>query len=667
MVEVMVAAVILSAGVLGVFVMVETADGVNERNRERNTATSLSREILEKARPTAYRTIGTTNWFNAPLTALEGRNGSVTNPATNRVRVDVKRRGVVYSVEVENCTVDDARDGYGVHSSTSTWCPDSSSASTADVQPEDLKRVAVKMTWTGRNGTPQNLYQTATFGSGGQVVGPNVTDLAITAPTGVDQANPVITSNPTSPAGIVRFLGTAAGAADMKFAVEGVEQSNGVSGGNGSWTFDWNIVPLKDGLYTISATAVDALGVRGAPRVMQVRLARATATPPQNVTGGYNYVFAAGVKRTVVELMWDASPEGNVTGYEVTKPGGTVCAATLETSCMDLAPAASGSTVYTVKTLYTDGLGNPASVSTDYTVAAPGTAPATGATFWFHNTATNSQTKCTTPFGGARQQGPGSRKDVKTTDPAGSELTWTNAANGNGIWGCMTPFTAPTQMTGGTNNVTISAWFRNTLTGTTVCKIGLQVFRNAAITPIIAAGMNGGGAQDFTIPANTPNPTLFTQTYGAPNITFPAGDQLTVAFMGFSAAGTNGNDCRGTTMYWNSTARPAKAVLPLPNTGGGGGTNLARPAAPSGLTSTDNGDGTVTLSWTRPSGTPAPEFYRIYRDGQNYTERVETAGDTGAATVTWVDTDRGGTTHTYSVTAASSVLAESDFAGPVTR
>jgi hypothetical protein len=96
----------------------------------------------------------------------------------------------------------------------------------------------------------------------------------------------------------------------------------------------------------------------------------------------------------------------------------------------------------------------------------------------------------------------------------------------------------------------------------------------------------------------------------------------------------------------------------------GGATNTTPPSTPTGLSITVNGDGTRTLSWTAPSGTPAVEFYRIYRDGRDYTDRIDAAGATGS-TVTWTDTNTGSTSHTYRVTSATATLVESGFAGPV--
>jgi Tfp pilus assembly protein PilV len=94
------------------------------------------------------------------------------------------------------------------------------------------------------------------------------------------------------------------------------------------------------------------------------------------------------------------------------------------------------------------------------------------------------------------------------------------------------------------------------------------------------------------------------------------------------------------------------------------------PGAPTGLTATAATDGGTTLGWRQP--VPAdPDagdgvaFYRIYRDGAAYAYRYDRTGD--AAQLTYTDTETNGTAHAYSVTAVDHQLAESAFAGPVTR
>ena len=94
------------------------------------------------------------------------------------------------------------------------------------------------------------------------------------------------------------------------------------------------------------------------------------------------------------------------------------------------------------------------------------------------------------------------------------------------------------------------------------------------------------------------------------------------------------------------------------------------PNAPTNLTASRAGDGTVTLTWKRPS----PEdpdagdgvaFYRVYRDGKAVGDRYGRWFD-GSNSVTWQDSATGGTTHTYWVTAVDQHYAESLYLGPVT-
>jgi hypothetical protein len=74
-------------------------------------------------------------------------------------------------------------------------------------------------------------------------------------------------------------------------------------------------------------------------------------------------------------------------------------------------------------------------------------------------------------------------------------------------------------------------------------------------------------------------------------------------------------------------------------------------------------DGVVTVTWQSPAAPDAGEagdtlrYYRIYRDGVGYADRVDRTG-TGS-TLSWVDRDPGTSLHRYWVTAVDSQLAES--------
>jgi prepilin-type N-terminal cleavage/methylation domain-containing protein len=79
-------------------------------------------------------------------------------------------------------------------------------------------------------------------------------------------------------------------------------------------------------------------------------------------------------------------------------------------------------------------------------------------------------------------------------------------------------------------------------------------------------------------------------------------------------------------------------------------------------------DGTTELSWSRPvpdddDPGDAIDFYRVYRDGITYDDRYARWSDEGA-TVTFIDGNTGGTSHTYWVTAVDRRFAESTPEGP---
>jgi hypothetical protein len=206
--------------------------------------------------------------------------------------------------------------------------------------------------------------------------------------------------------------------------------------------------------------------------------------------------------------------------------------------------------------------------------------------------------------------------------------------------------------------MTLNSKWINTA-GSDCGSLPIYVFLNGT-TLIAGTGVNGGGPLP-KIPKNTTTsaPWANTKTWNTSARSFSAGDQLSF----YTPADTYSSSCAGVSLYFNSFSNSVDLTLPLT---GPSVSSLARPAAPTGLTATANGDGTTTLTWNAASGTPTPDFYRIYRDGQNYTDRFDTVGDNGTnTTYSWTDSNTGGTVHTYYVTTASALLAESDMAGPV--
>jgi len=424
----------------------------------------------------------------------------------------------------------------------------------------------------------------------------------------------------------------------MLFSVDGVEQTAGVTNNNnGTWDFAWPIASLQDGSYTIGAIAVDPFGTRGQPRTIQVKLARGAPGAPSNVTGGYNdELYSSGSKVAapgVVELAWDANPEGTVTGYSVEKGGIVVsgCAQSLKTSCIDLSPAGSGSTTYTVKTHYTDAAGNSQSVSTTRGVSAG------IATSYYFTSGTTATSGCTPGASNGR---------MADLVPANGSSAASADVQSQTITGCMPLLPAGASLTAGT--ATFSGWFANT--GSKSCPVDYSLRLNNSTT--ISSGVSV-----LIVPGGTTTPTRYTATFTPGARTFSAGDRLSF----YAFAGSNAGICGSTLLYYGSSTYPSTLMLPF------GGGAIQKPGTPTGLTAGADPAGTK-LTWTAPGGAPAPEFYRIYRDGQNYTARYDTAGATGSP-VSWTDTDTvtGASSHTYRVTAVSPALAESPQTAAVTR
>jgi Tfp pilus assembly protein PilV len=143
-----------------------------------------------------------------------------------------------------------------------------------------------------------------------------------------------------------------------------------------------------------------------------------------------------------------------------------------------------------------------------------------------------------------------------------------------------------------------------------------------------------------------------------------------------STADTNPTTCInatvpvGTAKYYVVALAPARAPatgteLSAPPTAANtlvvDNSNIA-PNPPQNVTATRQ-DGMVMLSWQAPVDPAAGEtgdtlrYFRIYRDGIAYANRVDTSGS-GTAT-SWVDFNPGDQTHTYYVTSVDSHLAES--------
>jgi hypothetical protein len=402
-----------------------------------------------------------------------------------------------------------------------------------------------------------------------------------------------------------------------------------LSGGN--WTFTLSLAGWTDGAYTIGARALNAAGVPGPTRTLTLTLARSQPIAPAGLVGGRNSVTKLGSLVQVVELDWLPNPERNVLGYRVYRPGGTLaCPGSsstfdLTSNCIDFSPATG---TYSVVAVYRDAGGTvregPAS-----TIAVAALTPPI-ASYYFKGTTGFTATNCGLADG---------KRDAD--DAYAGVASDTSFGFGGGTTSlnfCTRSLTAADSAIAGTTKVYI--W--GTSTGGGSCTITATL------------GLNSIGSTYSATQTLLGGQTLapLTYSFNTSAYSFATGDRLNVTF-----TMPNGASCNAVSLQFGGNVRRSRVDLPKAGTGG----PVGQPSPPTGLAGTANADGSKTLTWTAPASGNPVGFYRIYRDGVEYTQRYDVTGD---ATPTYTDPGDG-VTHTYYVTAVSTNLAESSYLGPV--
>ena len=374
LVELLVAALVLVLGVLGSFALLDGANRTTVSNNARMGATNLAREILENARSIDYDKLNDAQIVDA-LQAKPGMNATGTPWL-------VSRRGIQYTVETSVCTFDDPKDNVSVAPPADVCTPQApvpAAAGTlaAETQPDDFRRVGVKLTWdTGRG--PITIDQTSLVNNPSGGLGPRITKF-LAPPDDVSQFSSGTTAifpTETTFAGSVRWNsdGSPNGAGDSA-AGPTVWTTTWELGSaavpldppmSGAWPAQYTAATVLDGTYTVTAQAFDDRGIAGDSRVAVLPLNRSF---PMTVTG-----FEAGRNsyQNSVEFQWEPNPERDIIGYEVWNSGpdntlgngndSLVCATAdvNATSCSDLSPAA-GTPGYYVVALDKEDIANSAS------------------------------------------------------------------------------------------------------------------------------------------------------------------------------------------------------------------------------------------------------------------------------------------------------------------
>lgn len=298
LIEVMATMLILLVGLAGAVTLVNGANATTVRTKERETATSLQRELVEYARAIPYAQLTQTG-LKGDLQARPGLADSTPADPT----WTIERRGTAFTVIATVCSVDDARDGYGVHDSGG-FCSDPAASSPADISPDDYKRVVVDVAWT-RAGRTSTSRQATIVTNPSNSAGPRIT--ALTRSESAD----VVTSDVSS---ITFTATTAVPAARVEYAVDGALASTATPTRTTSsfvWTVNSGDTYVVDGTYLVSATAFDSAELAGATRSLTVKLNRHAPVAPTGLVGGWN------ATRLGADLDWERNNESDIVGYRV--------------------------------------------------------------------------------------------------------------------------------------------------------------------------------------------------------------------------------------------------------------------------------------------------------------------------------------------------------------
>ena len=333
-VEVVVAAMILLVGVLGVLTLFDVANRTTSKTKAREGATNLAREVIEAARVVAYPDL-TPAEIEAELQAQpELTDGEPTQAGWN-----LKRRNITYTLTAKVCSVDDgtiASDGYGDHAG-GAFCETTSG--TTDPNPDDYKRVTVDVTWNDGTAT-HTARQEAVINNPGSAFAPAIKSLVPS--TGTATTNPPIT-NPAVTS--VTFTATTTSRPEgVRWSLDNVE-AGAATGSQLTWSFVWPVpISVVDGTYLVSAEAYDQYGQAGTGRTLTMVLNRFAPASPTGLVGGRNPLWGT----SFVEFEWVPNPERDILGYRVYRATGAVPTTSddlvCETKIDDATPTSCGAT-----------------------------------------------------------------------------------------------------------------------------------------------------------------------------------------------------------------------------------------------------------------------------------------------------------------------------------
>ena len=345
-IEVMVAIFVLLLGVLGATTLLNTANAETARNQARNGATNLVRDIVEASRALPYDQVNPTKdssgaTDNTILTALQtmaptSGGSSFADDDTATSGWQIIRRNIKYTVTVQACVIDDAKDKViASHSpdspdGTGYYCPNLPTTPTGDSNADDYRRIKVTAAWTSNScnscSTPgaANSVKTFSVTQTGVVINPS--GGLGPAPVGGLQRTSSSCSSWTFDqkfqAGATGALFTVNDPAGTQFTAT-VPLSTDVSG-QPTFRFTYNLSPAPpDNTYRVEAQAFNSLQQFGKVSVGTAYINCHEPPAVTGVSGGFDWRRCTAYPNTcasgerIFDLDWNSSPDADVVGYYV--------------------------------------------------------------------------------------------------------------------------------------------------------------------------------------------------------------------------------------------------------------------------------------------------------------------------------------------------------------
>jgi Tfp pilus assembly protein PilV len=342
-IEVLVATIVLSVGLLGTFGLINTTTKTTAQTHDREGAVSLARQIVEDAHTIPFDQLSPGTVVEK-LQALPGLENATPGSTWTIVRgASNTQAGATYTVTAHACYIDEPRDGLAKTSELTSeeaamFCEEHKGAEewktgdAVDPTPIDFKRVTVNVSWHATGRTP-SVQQVTVFGAAGESTSLSASELQLVAPEpypGTFKTQPTITENASE---LTFSVCAPKSSTAVLWSLEGVLQSPSAevqsttckSGEGFIWKFKWKIEGLSDGTYQVSAQATTTKGVLGPPVTIPVTLIRKPPAAPKGVKGGFNEVYIGSVRTKAIELEWAANSERDVIGYRVYSPSSLVC------------------------------------------------------------------------------------------------------------------------------------------------------------------------------------------------------------------------------------------------------------------------------------------------------------------------------------------------------